>query len=252
MWHNFLCETKKIMMNIPFYIGNFLACFIPNARGRSNMRGKVNNFFYKPIIARLVKKVFNEKAHTIKFVRQHTPSRFVCVVNDKYFIKVFKNMSHKKLENFQFLVNYVQKNVSVNMPQVFIGNVNNMYATRKIQGKSIYDFDYKFVLQNQQKILSQVEQIISSLQNINLKKIPNAERFCVALEATSKRIKSEQITDESVLAHFDMNVRNFLFDDNLNIIGLIDFDSLAITNDKNKDMQIFMKYWNRYKENNKN
>ncbi|MBR4626025.1 MAG: hypothetical protein IKO56_10880, partial [Alphaproteobacteria bacterium] len=56
------------------------------------------------------------------------------------------------------------------------------------------------------------------------------------------------ITDESVLAHLDLNVRNFLFDDYMNIIGLIDFDSLSITNDKNKDMQIFMKYWNRYKE----
>lgn len=34
----------------------------------------------------------------------------------------------------------------------------------------------------------------------------------------------------------------------MNIIGLIDFDSLSITNDKNKDMRMFMKYWNRYKE----
>lgn len=235
-------------MKFPFYVGNLLACFVFSSRRRSNARGNVNNFFYSPIVARFVKKVFGEKAHTIKFVRQHTPSRFVCVVNDKYFVKIFKKMSHKKLENFEFLVNYVRNNVSVNIPKVYIGKDDNIYATEKIDGKSIYDFDEKFVLQYEAKILTQVEQIIFSLQNINLRKIPNPERFCVALETTSNKTKPEPITDESVLAHLDLNVRNFLFDDYMNIIGLIDFDSLSITNDKNKDMQIFMKYWNRYKE----
>ena len=236
------------MMKFPFYIGNFLACFVLGARRRSNARGNVNNFFYSPVVAHFIKKVFGEKAHTIKFVRQHTPSRFVCVVNDKYFIKIFKKMSHEKLENFEFLVNYVRNNVFVNIPKVYIGKADNIYATEKIEGKSIYDFDEKFVLRYEAKILTQVEQIIFSLQNINLHKIPNPERFCVALETTSKKIKPEPVTDESVLAHLDLNVRNFLFDNDMNIIGLIDFDSLSITNDKNKDMQIFMKYWNRYKE----
>ncbi len=235
-------------MKFPFYIGNFLACFVLGSRRRSDARGNVNNFFYSPIVARFVKKVFGEKAHTVKFVRQHTPSRFVCVVNDKYFIKIFKKMSHEKLENFEFLVNYVRNLMSVNIPKVYISRANNIYATEKIDGKTIYDFDARFVLQNESKILRQAEQIVSQLQNINLKKIPNAARFCVALETTSKKIKPEPVTDESVLAHLDLNVRNFLFDNDMNIIGLIDFDSLSITNDKNKDMQIFMKYWNRYKE----
>ena len=235
------------MMKLPFYIGNFLACFVFGARARSNARGNINNFFYRPVVARFVKKIFNEQAHTVKFVRQHTPSRFVCVVNDKYFVKIFKKMSHKKLENFEFLVNYVRSNISVNVPKVYIGKPGNIYAAEKIEGKGIYDFDGKFVLQHEQKILRQVEQIISSLQNINLKKIPNPERFCVPLEATSKKFEAESITDSSVLAHCDLNIRNFLFDDDMNILGLIDFDSFTITNDKNKDMQIFMKYWERYK-----
>lgn len=235
-------------MKFPFYLGNFLACFVPNPHNRSVLRGKLNLFFYRLVVARFVRKVFDEKIKTIKFVRQRTPSRFVCVVNDKYFVKIFKKMSHKKLENFEFLVNYVRNLVSVNVPQVYINKASNIYATEKIAGKSIYDFDDKFVLQNEHKILHQVEQIITSLQNIDLKKIPDINRFSVALETTSKKIKSEPITDASVFAHFDMNVRNFLFDDDLNIIGLIDFDGFAITNDRNKDMQIFMKYWNRYKD----
>ena len=120
------------MMKFPFYIGNFLACFVLGARRRSNARGNVNNFFYSPVVAHFIKKVFGEKAHTIKFVRQHTPSRFVCVVNDKYFIKIFKKMSHEKLENFEFLVNYVRNNVFVNIPKVYIGKADNIYATEKI------------------------------------------------------------------------------------------------------------------------
>lgn len=111
------------------------------------------------------------------------------MVNDKYFVKIFKKMSHEKLEDFEFLVNYVRNNVSVNIPKVYIGKDDNIYATEKIDGKSIYDFDEKFVLQYEAKILTQVEQIIFSLQNINLHKIPNPERFCVALETTSNKIK---------------------------------------------------------------
>ena len=104
------------------------------------------------------------------------------------------------------------------------------------------------MLKHEKKILSQVDDIISQLQSIDVTKLPDAERFCVALESTTKNTEIEPITIDSVLAHFDMNIRNFLFDENMNICGWIDFDSIRITNDKNRDKQIFMKYWERYKK----
>ena len=233
---------------LPFYISNIMSCFVKNADARHRLRGNVNRFFYAPLMARVVKDIYGEKASSIKFVRQHTMGRCVCVVNDKYFVKVFRNMSGVRLKNFQRLINYVKDSLGVKVPDVYIAKNNHMYVTEKISGRGIYDFDKGFVLKHEKKILAQVDNIISKLQSIDVHKIPDAGRFCVALESTSKKIKPEVITKDSVLAHFDLNVRNFLFDDDMNICGLIDFDSMAITNDKNKDKQIFMKYWNRYKE----
>jgi len=236
------------MNALPFYIGNFISCFVLSAEKRHKIRSDVNFSLYKKSVVRIIKQIFNEKVKDIKFVRQHTPSRFVCVVNDKYYVKIFKKCSKKRIKNFEFLVNWVRKFMDVNIPKIYTSNDGRVYITEKIPGRSIYSFDKEFVLKNQEKILKQCTDIISQLQSIDLKKIPNANRFTVALEPTSKKMKPENITNESVLAHLDLNVRNFLFDENLNICRLIDFDSMCIINDKNKDMQIFMKYWERYKK----
>ena len=234
-------------MSLPFYIGNLIACFVSDSRSRSNVRGSINNFLYAPVVARFIKKIFGDKANTIKFVRQHTPSRFVCVVNNKYFVKVFKHNMKSRLKDFEFLVNYVRDYMDVPIPKVYISKNNHMYVTELLDGFSIYYFDKEYVLKHEEKIINQVDKIISQLQSIDLKKIPNAERFQNPLEKTDKKVQNELITNQSVLAHNDMNVRNFLFDKDLNICGLIDFDALAITNDKSKDMQSFMKYWQQYK-----
>ena len=239
------------MFSLPFYISNFMSWFVKRKSARHRLRGYVNSFLYAPIISRFIKKTFGEKVSYIKFVRQHTPSRFVCVVNDKYFVKIFKKNLGVRLKNFEFLVNYISKFMDVTIPPVYIAKNNHIYVTPKISGISLYDFDKKFVLKHEKQILHQVENIIDELQSIDVSKIPDAERFCVALESTSKQSKIESITSDSVLAHMDLNIRNFLFDKDMNICGLIDFDSLCITNDRTRDMQIFMKYWNRYKENNK-
>lgn len=239
------------MITLPFYIANIMAGFVAAQPKRHAMRGRVNAFLYTPTMARLIKKVYSEKTETVKFVRQHTPSRCVCVINDKYFVKIFKKNLGTRLSDFEFLVNYVRKHMDITIPRVYASKNKHMYVTELIDGHSIYDFDPKFVLKHEQKILKNVEKIISDLQAIDIKKIPNNERFCVALESTSKNTPVEEITDDSVLSHGDMNVRNFMFDDDLNICGLIDFDGMKITNDRAKDMQNFMKYWNRYKENSK-
>ena len=152
-----------------------------------------------------------------------------------------------RLKNFEFLVNYVRDFMDVPIPKVYVSKNNHMYATELLDGYSIYYFDKEFVLKHEEKIINQVTKIISQLQSIDLQKIPNAGRFEYALEDTYKDKKSEKVTDKSVLAHNDLNVRNFLFDKDLNICGLIDFDALAITNDQDADMKIFMKDWQRYK-----
>jgi hypothetical protein len=236
------------MVGVPFYISNFVSWFIKKQSVRHRVRGRVNSFLYTPIIKRFIKKTFHEKTKTVCFVRQHTPSRFVCVVNDKYFIKVFKHNPWKRMKNFEFLVNYIAKKMSIKIPRVYVSKNNHMYATPRIQGRSLYDFDKEFVLKHEKKILIQVDKIIRELQSIDIHKIPNATRFTKALESTSHNVKPEPITADSVLTHNDLNVRNLLFDKDMNICGLIDFDGLCITNDKTHDKQTFMKYWNRYKE----
>ena len=237
------------MITLPFYIANIMAGFVVSKAKRHILRGRVNTFFYRSTMARFIKHVYGEKIKDVKFVRQHTPDRCVCVINDKYFVKIFKKNKGAHLANFEFLVNYVRDNLKVAIPQVFIAKNNHMYVTELMPGRGIYDFDTKFVLKNEEKILNNVSQVISDLQSIDIHKIRDAQRFCIPLESTTNNPQIEPITKDSVLSHGDMNLRNFLFDDDLNIIGLIDFDSMAITNDKNKDMQNFIKYWNRYKEN---
>ena len=228
-----------------------MAGFVISQPKRHALRGHVNAFLYTPTMTRLIKKIYGVKTYNVKFVRQHTPNRCVCVINDRYFIKIFKKNMGNRLANFEFLVNYVREKMPVVIPKVFAAENKHMYVTELIKGKSIYDFDVAFVLKNEEKILKNVSKIISDLQSINVHEIPDNERFCVALESPSKNVKIEPITNESVLSHGDMNLRNFMFDDDLNICGLIDFDGMRITNDKNKDMRNFMKYWNRYKENSK-
>ncbi len=237
------------MVTLPFYIANFLAGFVSPQSKRHVLRGHVNAFFYTPMMMRFIKRVYGEKTHNVKFVRQHTPSRCVCVINDKYFVKIFKHNKGTRLADFEFLVNYVRNRMQVAIPRVYTSKNNHMYVTKLIKGREIYDFDSDFVLKHEKKILQNVSKIISELQSIDVQKIPNNERFCVALESLAKNANTEPITSDSVLSHGDMNLRNFLFDDDLNIVGLIDFDGMCITNDKDKDMQNFMKYWNRYKEN---
>jgi hypothetical protein len=239
------------MITLPFYIANFMAGFVKSQDKRHILRGRVNTFFYTPTMARFIRRVYSEKTQTVKFVRQHTPSRCVCVINDKYFIKIFKKNYGTRIKDFEFLVNYVQKKMKISIPTVFAAKNGHMYVTEIIQGHCIYDFEPEFVLKHEQKILNQVADVIHGLQSIDVKKIPNNERFCVALESPSHNAKIESITNNSILVHNDMNVRNFMFDNDLNICGLIDFDGLCIMNDADRDMKNFMKYWNRYKDNNK-
>ena len=51
-----------------------------------------------------------------------------------------------------------------------------------------------------------------------------------------------------VLAHFDLNESNLFFDKDINIIGVIDWDTLSIAKNPETDMNVFMLFWNRFRK----
>ena len=77
------------MSKIPFYVGNVITWFVPDGARRARVRGAVNIALYRPRISAFIKRVYNEKIRTIKFIRQINLNRFVCLVNNKYYVKVF-------------------------------------------------------------------------------------------------------------------------------------------------------------------
>ncbi|MBR4806476.1 MAG: phosphotransferase [Alphaproteobacteria bacterium] len=56
------------------------------------------------------------------------------------------------------------------------------------------------------------------------------------------------IDKNAVLAHCDLNPTNLLLDSNLNIVSIIDWDSMAIVSDVNKDEDGFENLWEKYKK----
>ena len=95
--------------------------------------------------------------------------------------------------------------------------------------------------------MNQVTDIIKQIQSIKIKSVPGWERFVFSMQPERTREKPCDSGHE-VFAHFDLNTTNFLFDDKLNIIGVIDWDTLSVANNPETDWDIFMKYWNIYKK----
>ena len=84
-------------------------------------------------------------------------------------------------------------------------------------------------------------------QSVDVEKIPNNERFVTNMQ--NRRYPELPCTGcRRVLGHFDMNLGNFLFDDDLNIVSAIDWDALSIANNPETDWRIFMRFWNQYKK----
>ena len=234
------------MSGIPFYIGNFLACFVPDSNRRSRFRGNVNIALYRPRIMAFIKSAFGERVKNIKFIRQRTLNRMVCLVNDEYYVKIFRNVTVQQLKNYKFLLDFIRPHISVEIPFIMVDNHIPMYACKKMMGRKIDDFDKSVVLKNEAKIKRQVAKIINELQSVTLTSVPNAERFTFSMQP--ERTKEKPcVAVHPVLAHFDMNETNFLFDDDLNIIGVLDWDTLSVAQNPETDNNIFMKYWNKYK-----
>ncbi len=234
------------MNKIPFFIGNLLACFVPNNKRRSRVRGWVNVILFRPWIVSLVRRAYGIKPKKVRFVRQITLNRMSCVVDGMYYVKVFRNVKVKQLNNLKILLDFIRPYISVEISDIVVHKHIPMYVSPKISGHSIYDFDKETVFKNEDKILKQVSKIISELQSIKLDSVPNIQEFKTGVQP-ERTVERPCDSKHPVLAHFDLNEKNFLFDDDLNIVGIIDWDSVSIAQNPDTDMDIFMKYWGHCK-----
>ena len=234
------------MHTIPFFIGNTLACLVHGSERRARFRGKINLFLFRPWIARFVKREYGERLRTLKFVRQRTLNRVVGVVNGKYYVKIFRNVTNQQIRDFVFLMDYIRPYIHVAIPHIVVDRKLPMYACAKNAGREIDTFNKSFVLKNEKHILKQISDIIAQLQTVDVEKIPHNERFLTNMQ--DRRYPELPCPKcRRVLGHFDMNLTNFLFDDDLNIVSAIDWDALSIANNPETDWRIFMRFWNQYK-----
>ena len=234
------------MSRIPFYIGNFVAMFVPNGGRRMRVRGNINRVLYTPRIKRFIWRIYHERVKSIKFVRQINLNRVCLVVNDKYYVKIFRNITQQRVKDYEELMNFIQPRISITMPKVYADNKMAMYVSEKIPGRDIEHIDWKDILKNEDKIVSQVKKLISEIQAIKIDSIPNHERFMHSLQP-ERMPEPETDKPQYVLAHFDLNESNFMFDDDINICGVIDWDMCSITKNPDTDMSIFTFFWNRKK-----
>lgn len=234
------------MYKLPFYIGNFMACFVPGPERRHRVRGWVNVILYYIPIKMLIRRAYGVPVKKIKFVRQITLNRMACVVNDKYYVKVFRNVSQKQVANYKYLLDFIRSKVHVNIPKIYVAKHIPMYVCEKLPGRGIYSFNKSDVLKHESEIKKQVFDVIKSLQKIPFDSIIDNERYKFSMQPQRAKEKPYH-KDISVLAHFDLNETNILFDDKYNIISIIDWDSLSMAKNPNTDKEIFLKYWTRYK-----
>lgn len=232
------------MSKIPFYIGNFAAMFVPDGARRARVRGNINRILYTPRIKRFIWKNYHEHVKNIRFVRQINLNRVCLVADEKYYIKFFRNISARRVKNYKELLDFIQPYLSIQIPQIVVGKHTPMYVSKKIPGHSIDDFDTKTILKNEDKIKSQVANIISEIQKIDVKSIPNYERYNHSLQP-ERNPEPATKKPKMVLANFDLNETNLLFDDDMNIRGLIDWDMCSISRNPDTDMSVFTFFWNR-------
>ena len=232
------------MSRIPFYIGNFVTIFVPDGARRARVRGNINRILYTPRIKRLIWRKYHTRIKHIKFVRQINLNRVCLVADGKYYIKAFRNISAERVKNYKELLDFIRPYLSVQIPKIEVDNHTAMYVSEKIPGRSIDEFDIKTILKNEDKIKKQVAKIVSEIQKIKIESIPHHERYVHSLQPERNR-EAQYDKPHPVLANFDLNETNLLFDDDMNIIGVIDWDMCSISQTPDTDMSIFTFFWER-------
>lgn len=238
------------MYKIPFYLSGFVSYFVPGRYRRRRVRGTINVFLFYIPIARFIRRIYGVKTKKIRFVRQVSMNRITCVVNDRYYVKIFRDVSVKQLNDYKFLLNFIRPHLSVNIPDVFVADYIPMYVADRLPGKDLRDFDKSLIMKNEKKIKTQVLNMIKEMQAIPVKSIPENERFLFTLQ--QKRTKEKiKIGRNSVLAHLDLNASNLLMDKDLNVISVVDWDSLSIVSNPQIDKDSFENLWNIFKNSKK-
>ena len=234
------------MYKIAFYISSLVSNLFPGQDRRRHIRGNINVFLFRISIARFIRRVYGVRVKTIRFVRQVSMNRMTCVVNNRYYVKIFRDVSVTQLNNYKLLLDVVRPHLNVAIPKIFVAEKIPMYVADKLPGKNLHDFSKRSIILHEKKIKSQVIKMIDDLQSIPVKTIPNNELFLLPLQHKSNAKKPE-IKKDSVLAHLDLNVSNLMLDNKYNVVGVVDWDSLSIVNDPNLDRNGFESLWNIYK-----
>lgn len=235
------------MYKIPFYISGFISYFIPGHYRRRYVRGTINVFFFRVSIAHFVKHIYGVDIKNIRFVRQVSMNRMICVVNDRYYVKIFRDVSVKRLKDYKFLLDFIRPYLKVKIPEIFVHDTIPMYVADKLPGKDMRDFDKTSIIKNETKIKSQVMDVIDAMQSIPVKSIPDNERFLFPLQY-KKNNRKNKIGRDSVLAHLDLNASNIRLDDNFNVVSIVDWDSLSIVGSPDIDKNSFEKLWEIHKK----
>lgn len=234
------------MYKLPFYIGGIISYFVPGRYRRRSVRGRINIFFFYCVIARFVRRVYKVRVKNIRFVRQVSMNRMICVVNDRYFVKIFRDVSVNRLKDYKFLLDYIRPALTIKIPEIYVHDKIPMYVADKLPGKDMRDFDKQTIIKHEKKIKSQMLGIIKEMQSVSVKSIPDNERFLLPLQPNKKTVKTK-IGDDSVLAHLDLNASNIRLDDNFNVVSIVDWDSLSVVQSPEIDRKSFEKLWDIYK-----
>ena len=235
------------MYKIPFYISGFISYFVPGRYRRRYVRGTINVFFFRVSIAHFVKHIYGVDIKNIRFVRQVSMNRMICVVNDRYYVKIFRDVSVKRLKDYKFLLDFIRPYLKVKIPEIFVHDTIPMYVADKLPGKDMRDFDKTSIIKNETKIKSQVMDVIDAMQSIPVKSIPDNERFLFPLQY-KKNNRKNKIGRDSVLAHLDLNASNIRLDDNFNVVSIVDWDSLSIVDSPDIDKNSFEELWEIHKK----
>ena len=233
------------MHKIPFFIGTFISYFVPGRKNRRRVGGWINMFFFYIPIRLFIKRTYGVRVKTMRFVRQISMKRMTCVVNDRYFVKVFRFVPVKRLNEYKFLLDFIRPHLPVKIPKIFVAQRIPMYVADKLPGRVMVDFDKQVIMKSEKKIKKKVSEIITALKSIRVDSIPDNERFVYPIQV---RRVGKGIAKNSVLAHCDLNPTNLLLDSNLKIVSIIDWDSMAIVPDVNKDENGFANLWEKYKK----
>ena len=238
------------MYKIPFYIASLVSCFVPGKENRHRVRGNINIFLFRIPISRFIKKTYGEHARTIRFIRQVSTNRMTCLVNGRYFVKIFRDVTALRLDEYRLLLNHIRPHLHVEIPTVFVAKHIPMYVADKLPGTDLREFDKEQIIKHERKIRAGVIQMIDELQAIPLKSIPNNRRFLIPIQAPLHGPRTYEMTKKSVLAHRDLNVGNLLLDDKFNLVSVVDWDSIAIYPDPDADKRDFERLWQIYKSKN--